>query len=195
MQTPDKDLENGIKLLRDKISVLQLFKGIYVELYPKVQPIAPIVKVSLHPSFITTISFPEGTEIIRAVASFKPKHFVYRNNVLEIQPSKDFLEGNAVVYYQDGKVVRHVQLFLKVVNQYGKNLIDRIYYPQVVLVDRKILSPVEVLETYRSRYGKYPDGNVFFRIDGISYRIEVNPQGNVRVGNRTYLVIPCKTES
>jgi len=192
LQIPDSVIENTIKNYRDKISVLQLFKGIYVELYPKVEPIYPVVTVRLHPSFITTVQLPAGVKILKAVASFKPKHFVFRDNVLEVQPTKDFVEGNAVVYYRDGEVVKQIQFFFKAVNPYSKVPVERIYYPQIVLTKDRVLSPIEVLESYRLRYGHYPEENTYFRLNGISYRIEINRLGNVRVNGRTYLVVPCK---
>ena len=192
LQTPDSVIENTIKNYRDKISVLQLFKGIYVELYPKVEPIYPVITVRLHPSFITTIQLPPGVKILKAVASFKPKHFVFRDNMLEVQPTKDFVEGNAVVYYRDGTVVKQIQFFFKSVNPYSNVSVEKIFYPQVVLTKDRVLSPIEVLESYKLRYGHYPEENTYYRLKGISYRIEINKLGNVRVNGRTYLVVPCK---
>jgi len=195
MNAPNERLEEFYAKFREKTSILEFLQGLAIETYPKVVPAAPVVEVNLHHSFITTVYFPEGSRLLKVVASFTPKHFVYRGNILEIQPKKDFEEGNAVCYYEINGRKRAIQLFFKQVNPYDrKNPENGVFYPVVVLTEQPVLSPAEVIEAYKETYGRLP-ASTFFKVNGVVYRIEPNERyGNVKVGRTVYLVVPLKLD-
>ena len=187
--TSDKQLKGIYNGFVHKEQVLQLLDGLYVSSVPEVLPLSPFTTVYLHHSFITMIQFPKGSKILDANVSFAFKRFIKKGNVIEIQPEKVFTEGNGIVYCQFKGKVYAVQMLFKALNPYTKGL-KPVFYPTVVIVDGKVLSPVETLEAYRKVYGRYPvRQSTLFRLNGVVYDIETSKvYGNVRVGDTNYLV-------
>jgi hypothetical protein len=83
-------------------------------------------------------------------------------------------------------------IYFDIINPYNPNIQMPIFYPVTVLKEGEILSPVEVLETYRQVYGYYPERPyTLFSYKGINYIIErSSTYGNVKIGHHKYLVTP-----
>ena len=59
--------------------------------------------IYIHPHFITTITLPEGTEIVYVKSSSDMDTFNFSNNLLFLQPSKDFVNGNMLITFRNNK--------------------------------------------------------------------------------------------
>jgi len=189
---PDDRLKEAYREFLNKEEMFNFIDGLRVAVYPKLVPLKGVIYLKVHPQFITTVVFPDGFQIESAVASFKPKLLRARDNVLEVQPTKSFLEGNCVVYYRrsDGKR-GVVQLILKNLNTLG----EKFLYTQVALTGKKLLSPVEVVSLYRRAYGTLPQERVIFRVGGVPYLIKPERRfPNLFYQGKTFLVVPFRRE-
>ena len=180
-----------LSLYLERRKLFDMLEGLKVAVYSRIVPLSGSLFVEVHPQFLKTLVFP--FPIVKADASFTPKFLSARDNVLEIQPKKDFTSGNIVVYLKDGNSVKLVNLVLKNLND--APIKGGYFYPQVVVVNRPVLFPSQVLQMYRETYGTVPDVEVVFRIGGIPYLIKPEEKfPNVHFGKKSYLVIPFKGE-
>lgn len=193
--SPDT-LKKAYKVFREKSSVINLTDGIYRSTVPLVLPLKGINTVYLHPEFLSQILFPPNARITKAVTSLPVKTFqVVGGNQIIIQPQKVATQGNIIVNYALNGKKETTTIYLEVMNPYddkGFPLKAKVFYPVVVLKSAPILSPIEVLETYRKVYGTYPDRPyTLFSIRGVNYIIERSSiYGNVKVGDKKYLITP-----
>jgi len=88
MNTPDEKLKEFYSKFREKTSILEFLQGLAIETYPKVVPVAPVVEVNLHHSFITTVYFPEGSKLIKAVSLSFGR--LFRNSRRHFPPQSPF---------------------------------------------------------------------------------------------------------
>jgi len=100
---------------KDKFrKILNSTLGMEILQKPTVKQIKTIDMIYIHPSYISTIILPEGSEISFAKASFvTPEAIFFDKNVLNIRPEKNFLNGNVIVYYTKERKNYHLNLILK----------------------------------------------------------------------------------
>ena len=112
--------------------------------------------IYLHPHFLTTIAFPVDTEIIYANSSATLEKFEFSQNLLVIQPPKDFVNSNIVVTFRDAERTYYMNLILQKYTQkvtkdkkYNRYVIDDNYLSLNYSYVRNLeYSPLEVLQTY-----------------------------------------------
>lgn len=182
-----KELKKTYQEWKEREKVLEFLDG-KLATFPEVLPLKDGEVVYLNPSFITKIVFPPQVRILKAFSSATFSFFSSAENVILLQPKKDFLEGNLVVFFYDQKkkVKKTVSLYLKQVSP-SKEL----YYQTVVFSYDEVLPPELVLEKYKDFYGTYPKKETLFKVNGVIYFISPNSKfSNVRVGNLNYLITP-----
>jgi len=189
-------LKKAYRVFREKSAVINLTDGLYRSTVPLVLPLKGISTVYLHPEFLSQILFPPDARITKAITSLPVKTFqVIGGNQIIIQPQKFATQGSIIVNYTlDGKK-ETTTIYLVVMNPYdekGYSFKSKVFYPVVVFRNSRVLSPIEVLETYKKVYGTYPDKPyTLFSIGGVNYIIERSSiYGNVKVGNLKYLITP-----
>jgi hypothetical protein len=177
--------------IKDAREVFHLLKGLKVSAYPLLVPLSPVVQVTLHPDFILTVVFPKRYRIVNSSASFSPAYVKAKDNVLEIQPQKDFLAGNVVVYLEDAKgTKREVQLLCTLADGYSENGLNSTFFPEVEVTDAVIPSPSDVLYAYKNYTGSLPSSPVRFYYKGKTFILKPDQNGNVSFCGKTYLVFP-----
>ncbi|MBZ8002382.1 hypothetical protein [Campylobacter canadensis] len=121
-----------------------------------VRQIRQVDIIYIHPKFVTSVLFPEGTKIIYANSSTPLQEFNFSSNLLLIQPKKDFVDGNILVTFSDKNKNYITNIILK---KYTQNAKKNVLYNRYVFDDnflslnyqyvRKInYSPIEILEIY-----------------------------------------------
>jgi hypothetical protein len=112
--------------------------------------------IYIHPHFITTITLPEGTEIVYVKSSSDMDTFNFSNNLLFLQPSKDFVNGNMLITFRDNKNTYYTNVIIQKYSQqvykdgaFNKYVIDDNYlslnYRYVWNIK---YSPIEVIKKY-----------------------------------------------
>ncbi|WP_172199006.1 hypothetical protein [Campylobacter sp. RM16188] len=110
----------------------------------------------IHPHFLTSINFPEGTEILYVKSSVNMDTFNFAQNLLMIQPSKDFVNGNILVTFRDTQRTYYTNIIIQKYNQvvykdeyFNRYVIDDNYLSLNYRYVRDIkFSPLEVLKRY-----------------------------------------------
>jgi len=83
-------------------------------LKPIIKPLKTIDLLYLHSSYFTTIILPEGMVIDSAIPSFVMSEKIkFSENILYIKPDNDFLNGNILITYSDGKQNYHLNIMVK----------------------------------------------------------------------------------
>ena len=94
--------------------IMSSTKGMEILQKPVIKSIKTIDTLYFHPSYQTTIILPEGSEISYVKPSFKITDTIsYSNNIINVQPDKDFLNGNIVVYYSKNRKNYHLNIIAK----------------------------------------------------------------------------------
>jgi len=142
--------------------------------------------VNIHPHFLTTINFPEGTEIIYVNASIPMDVINFSANLLTLQPTKDFVNGNILVTYNDGERTYYTNLIIQKYSQvvFKDNLFNRYVIDDNFLsvnyryVRNVEFNPIDILKKYiqlngeniLKTFAKEGDHDVIL-VDGVSFYI------------------------
>lgn len=110
----------------------------------------------LHPHFMTTIAFPVDTEILYASSSLTMDKFDMAQNLLIIQPPKDFTNANILVTFRDEYKTYYTNIIVQKYTQYiykdnklKHYVIDDNYLSLNYNYVRNVeYSPIEILKTY-----------------------------------------------
>ena len=142
--------------------------------------------IYIHPHFITTITLPEGTEIVYVKSSSDMDTFNFSNNLLFLQPSKDFVNGNMLITFRNNKNTFYTNIIIQKYTQqvykdgsFNKYVIDDNYlslnYRYVWNIK---YNPLDVIKKYFqlngdkivSAFKKDGDYDVIF-LDGTTFHI------------------------
>lgn len=88
--------------------------------------------IYIHPHFITTIAFPPKTEIIYMKSSVPLDTFNYSSNLLMIQPTKDFVNGNLLITYRDNQKTYYTNI---IIQKYTQMVFKDEYFNRYVIDD------------------------------------------------------------
>ena len=158
----------------------------------------------IHPHFLTTINFPFGTEIIYAKASTDIEVFDFSQNLLMIQPPKDFVNGNLLVTYRDNERTYYTNIIIQKYTQvifrdefFNKYVIDDNYLSLNYQYVREIeYNPIDILKKYFALNGddsiklfkKNGDYDVIL-LNGVSfYIIQDSSFGTIDYKNKRFKI-------
>ncbi|MDA3053532.1 hypothetical protein [Campylobacter sp. JMF_03 NE3] len=121
--------------------------------------------IYIHPHFLTTIAFPPKTEIIYMKSSIPLDTFNYSSNLLLIQPTKDFINGNILVTYRDDKRTYYTNIIIQ-------------KYDQVVFKD-EYFNKYVIDDNYLSLNYQYVSNINFSSIDVLKKYFQLNGEGAI----------------
>lgn len=119
----------------------------------------------IHPHFLTTIAFPPKTEIIYMKSSIPLDTFNYSSNLLLIQPTKDFINGNILVTYRDNKQTYYTNI---IIQKYDQIVYKDEYFNRYVIDDN-----------YLSLNYQYVSNINFSSIDVLKKYFQLNGEGAI----------------
>ena len=109
----DRKVENTQKRILRTNDILDGVYHVEILQKPIVRPLKTIDTIYTHPSFLTTLIFPKGMEVIRPRASFDTKVFEFNGNIIQLQPLANSKQGNITLFLSDGKQNHAVTIFIK----------------------------------------------------------------------------------
>lgn len=184
--TNPQNYHKAMEIKRRFEKTILMLDKVKIALFPKYESLRAIETVPIHPAFSTTILFEGGWKIIDVESTLKPRQFKYFENTLIIQPQYGQLETSVDVFLQNDKGEK---MAVKLILYPADTVSGKVFYPYLVFVDRKILSPQEVWEYYYHLTGKIPNRYTEIFIDGITYFIKpVEKFGNFNYKGKAYLI-------
>lgn len=129
------------------------------------KPVKNVDTLYIHPHYVTTIAFPDETEILYAQSSIVFNQLSFSGNLLIIQPNKDFVNGNIVVTYRDDKRTYYMNIIVNKYkqqvfkdNEYNKYVIDDNYlslnYKYVSVAQNIDIDHIAILKQYITLNGE-----------------------------------------
>ena len=185
---------NAVKEVRkNKQKYENLVKNTEIEylIAPEQRILKDVDVVSLHPQFISTLTFPSQVKILSAQSSIVMNQLQFQQNVLLIQPSINFGHGNIFITYQSETKNYSMNLLIKNYDEREGAL--KIAYQYSWDNDTKI-DYVGVLKHYLALNGEKPlkalkkdgDHDVII-LNGITYYIiRDSVNGNIDYGNQRF---------
>jgi hypothetical protein len=170
--------------------ILKRLNNLYIAYYPQLKFLLPSIEITTHPEFITKVIF-DKYKIKKVISSSKDfKMLSYTENILMLQPTKNLIVANLEVFLQNTENLNDRKIVEIMVEKLNPNVErNRVLYTSYLIVKPKVLTPLQVLEYYKARYGEYPQNDETVNIGGITYKIEYNPsEPNVSIGNNDYKI-------
>jgi hypothetical protein len=184
-----EEYEKALRIQKEFDYIILNIKGLGIAQFPLYSSLHLINEIYLHPLFSSTIFFREGWQVVKAQASFKTVQFRIYKNALIVQPPFDFRGGTIDVLLRRNDKEMLIKLLCFQTPRKG------IFFPYLIFVDRKVLSPDEVFEKYFKLFRKIPDKEVEIYINGITYFIKpVKEFGNLNYKGEKFLIGVRKLE-
>ncbi|MDA3053302.1 hypothetical protein OFO01_06940 [Campylobacter sp. JMF_01 NE2] len=187
---------NAVKEVRkNKQKYENLVKNTEIEylIAPEQRILKDVDIISLHPQFISTLTFPAQIKILSMQSSIDMKQMQFQQNVLLIQPAVSFGHGNIFITYQSENKNYSMNLLVKSYDEKEGPL--KISYHYSWNNDTKI-DYVGVLKHYLALNGEKPlralrkdgDHDVVI-LNGITYYIiRDSVNGNIDYGNQRFTI-------
>jgi len=131
---------------------------------PIIKPIQNSDFLFVHPKFITTILFPKELKITFARSSFDPNVFEFSENMIMVQPHKNFNEGNLIVTLSDKKRNYMVNIVLQ---KFDFNMVSYDTYFNRYVSPQKIFLSLYYRYVYPPKFSKVKLLQVYFKLSGI----------------------------
>lgn len=185
---------NAVKEVRkNKQKYENLMKNTEIEylIAPEQRVLKDVDVISLHPQFISTLTFPSQIKILSAQTSIPVSTLQFQQNVILIQPEIAFGYGNIFITYQSETKNYSMNLLIKNYDESEGAL--KIAYQYTWDNDTKI-DYVSVLKHYLALNGEKPlkslkkdgDHDVII-LNGITYYIiKDSVNGNIDYGNQRF---------
>lgn len=185
---------NAVKEVRkNKQKYENLMRNTEIEylIAPEQRVLKDVDVISLHPQFISTLTFPSQIKILSAQTSIPVTLLQFQQNVILIQPNTAFGYGNIFITYQSETKNYSMNLLIKNYDEREGAL--KIAYQYTWDNDTKI-DYVSVLKHYLALNGEKPlkslkkdgDHDVII-LNGITYYIiKDSVNGNIDYGNQRF---------